>query len=97
MKRISLCFALSILLYACQRKINQQDTKEQLEKAMTKYLDDRPDSKSGKLHFDVQDVTYFEDSTFYLCRFKVKMTLANGQDTTGIMQKKLSKNPLAVQ
>jgi hypothetical protein len=89
MKRIPLFFALSLLLlFGCRRK--PQDIKDQLEKTMGKYLADRQSDESTKPHFDVFDVSYFKDSTFYLCEFKIKMTLPNGQDTTGLMKQKIS-------
>ncbi|HWB91324.1 MAG TPA: hypothetical protein VG605_05710 [Puia sp.] len=92
MKRILLFFALSFLLYACQRKLKQQDTKEQLEKAMARYLAGHQATKDSKLHFDVLDVSYFQDSTFYDCNFTVKMTLPDGRDTTGFMKERVSKD-----
>ena len=89
MKRIPFVFALFLLLLvACGRK--PQDIKDQLQKTMSKHLADRQSNDSTKLHFDVIDVTYFKDTTFYLCKFKIKMTLPNGQDTTGMMKEKIS-------
>ena len=89
MKRILPLFLLSLpLLFACRR--NPRDIKDQLEKTMSKHLADRQSNESGKLQFDVVDVTYFKDTTFYLCNFKIKMTLPNGQDTTGMMKEKIS-------
>lgn len=98
MKRLPLFLALSLLSsVACRRKLSREDLKTQLEKAMSHKLDKQQSSKGPHPHFDVLDVTWFEDSTFYLCNFTVKMTLPNGQDTTGIMQKKVSKDFTAVQ
>jgi hypothetical protein len=96
MKRILLFFACSLSLYACQRKLKQQDTKEQLEKAMARYLDGHQATKDKKLHFNVLDVIYFEDSAFYDCKFTVKMTLPDGRDTTGFMKERISKDYMQV-
>lgn len=52
---------------------------------------------SNSPHFDVLDVEWFEEPTYYRCEFKVKMTLPNGMDTTGIMKKKVSKDFYTVQ
>ena len=102
MKRLLLLFALSLSLYACQEKVKQQDTKdtkatkEQLEKAMTRYLEGSRATKNQKLHFYVLDVVYYEEIGVYECNFKVKMTLPDGRDTTGYMRQKISKDSLAV-
>lgn len=53
---------------------------------MARYLQDRQVGKKTNLHFDVLDVVYFEDSTFYLCKFRIKMTLPDGRDTIGDMK-----------
>jgi hypothetical protein len=93
MKRYPLFLALCLLsTLACRRKISRDEVKVQLEKAMTRQLEKQ--QPSGKPHpqFDVLDVVWFEDSTYYLCDFTVKMTLPNGRDTTGIMKKKISRD-----
>jgi hypothetical protein len=59
---------------------------------MSQQLEKQQRSNSPHPHFDVLDVVWFEDSAFYLCDFTVKMTLPNGQDTTGIMKKKVSRD-----
>ena len=98
MKRIPLFLALWVLLStACRRKISRDEVKTQLEKAMSRQLDQHQPSSAPHPHFDVLDVTWFEDTTFYLCEFKIKMTLPNGQDTTGFMKKKVSKDFATIQ
>ena len=94
MKRIPLFLALSLLLLsaACRRKIARDEVKQQLEKAMSHQLQQQQSSNAPHPNFDVLDVTWYEDSTFYLCEFKVKMTLPDGQDTTGYMKKKVSRD-----
>jgi len=101
MKRLLPFIALSISLYACQEKVKQQDTKdtkatkEQLEKAMARYLAGNQATKEQKLHFDVLDVAYYEEISVYECNFKVKMTLPDGRDTVGYMRHKIFKDSLA--
>ena len=93
-KRFVLSFALLFLLStACREKqLSQGKVKEQLEKAWTRHLQEHSSSNKPQPQFNVLDVVYYEDSTFYLCQFKVKMTLPNGQDTTGTMQGKVTKD-----
>jgi len=59
---------------------------------MSHQLEKQQSSNDPHPRFDVLDVAWFEDSAFYLCEFTVKMTLPNGQDTTGVMKKKISKD-----
>ena len=96
MKQTLLLFALSSMSYACQRKSKQQDTKEQLEKTMAGFLYHHQAGQGAKLHFAVQDVTWFEEPAYYICEFKITMTLPDGRDTTGIMKEKVSKDPMAI-
>jgi len=63
---------------------------------MAKFLQDRQIQNQTKIHFDVLDVTWYEDTTFYLCRFRIKMTMPDGHDTTGDMMKKIPKDFTAV-
>ncbi|HEX3935281.1 MAG TPA: hypothetical protein VHW43_11420 [Puia sp.] len=100
MKRLPLCFALSFLLLACHRKIKQQDTqdtKELLENAMARFLDGSQATKAEKLRYDVQDVTYYEEPTIYICEFKIKLTLPDGRDTVGMMKERVDKNSMTIQ
>ena len=98
MKRLPLLLALYLLSsLGCRRKLSREDLKTQLEKAMTRQLEKQQRSNGPHPHFDVLDVVWFADSTFYLCNFTVKMTLPNGQDTTGVMQKKVSRDFNSVQ
>lgn len=63
---------------------------------MAKYLADRQIGKNTNLHFDVLDVIYYQDTAFYLCQFKIKMTLPDGRDTIGDMKFKILKDMSAV-
>ena len=95
---IALFFGLCLLLsVACRRKLSREETKEQLEKAMSQKLKQRQPPNAPQLRFDVLDVNYFEDTKFYICKFTVKMTLPDGKDTTGIMAGKVSKDFSTVQ
>ena len=81
-----------LLSVACKRKMSGNELKINLEKAMTQYLQERQPSNSPHPQFDVQDVAWFEEADYYRCEFKVKMTLPDGKDTTGIMKHKVSKD-----
>ena len=59
---------------------------------MTRQLEENQRTHTTKAQFDVLDVEWYEEPTFYRCEFKVKMTLPDGQDTTGIMKKNVSKD-----
>lgn len=92
MTRIALALALLPLSGACRRKLNPDQVKKHLEIAWSDHLQ-RPDStKTPRPKFDVLDVEYYEDTLYYLCEFKVRMTLSTGQDTIGIMRAKVSKD-----
>lgn len=93
MRMFRLPVFLLLVFAACRHKqMTQDQVKEQLEKAWTRHLQQHKSSNNPQPHFDVEDVIYYEDSTFYLCQFKVKMTLPGGQDTTGIMQGKVARD-----
>ena len=64
---------------------------------MARYLNGHQATKDGKLNFEVLDVAYFEETTFYDCRFKIKMTLPDRRDTTGFMKETISMEPMAIQ
>ena len=92
-QRVALFFGLCLLLsIACRRKLSREETKEQLEKAMSHKLQTRKASNTPQLRFDVLDVNYYEEAKYYRCEFTVKMTLPDGKDTTGIMLGKVSKD-----
>ena len=93
MKRSPLFPALCLLsVMACRRKTPSEDLKTQLEKALSRQLDQQQSPNRPHPHFDVLGVTWSEDSTFYRCNFTVKMTMPDGKDTTGIMKKKVSRD-----
>jgi hypothetical protein len=91
--RSALALLLLVLFAACgEKRLTQGQVKEKLENAWTRHLQEHKSPNKPQPHFDVLDVVYYEDSTFYLCQFKVKMTLPTGQDTTGTMQGKVTKD-----
>ena len=94
MKIIYLFLPAIILLSetACQRKLTAAEIKENLEKAMTAYLQKEQSHGAAPLHFEMVDVTYFEDADNYLCDFKVKLYRPDGSDTTGIISSKVAKD-----
>ena len=77
---------------ACERKLTAAEVKENLEKAMTAYLQKEQSRGAAPLHFEMVDVTYFEDNDNYLCDFKVKLHRPDGSDTTGIISSKVAKD-----
>lgn len=96
MKQVfTLC--LAILLFSCTQKNHAEDINQQLKSAMESYLSADPHSKD-KFQYDVKEVTFFEESTYYICEFKVHMkTAANALntpkvDTTGGMKVRIDKN-----
>lgn len=85
-------FLLSLLLvlsFACKRKLDKNETERQIRKAMHAFLMKGKDSTQIK--FDIKNVEYFEDSSFYDCRFVVEMQF-KGKDTTGYMRAKVYKD-----
>ena len=92
MKKMLLLFALSPMAFACKQKTAQQDTKEQLENTMARFLEKNQAKQDTKLKFSVDDVNWFEERHYYDCVFKVKMTLPGGKDTTGTMKERVSKD-----
>jgi len=48
---------------------------------------------TSKTKFQILDVNYFEDKTFFECQFKVHMyVLSTGFDTVGMMAARISKD-----
>jgi len=93
MNRIALILAAGCLLSAaCNRKMSREDVKEHLEKAMADHLQQRQPSNTPYPKFDVLDVNWFEEPKYYKCEFKIKMTLPDGRDTTGVRKERISKD-----
>jgi hypothetical protein len=94
MKIIYFLFSALLLLSgtACERKLTAAELKENLEKAMSAYLQKQQPRGAAPLQFEMVDVTWFEDSDNYLCDFKVKLHRPGSSDTTGIISSKVSKD-----
>jgi hypothetical protein len=96
MKRIFTLF-LGILLFSCTQKSHTEDINQQLKSAMESYLSADPHSKD-KYQYDVKEVTFFEETSYYICEFKVHMKTVDKAinapkvDTTGGMKVKIDKN-----
>jgi hypothetical protein len=85
-----LLLACTLSTTACKRKLSLEETKVNLEKAMTNHLQD--EQPGIPLKFQMVDVDYFEDVNFYECEFKVKLHRADGSDTTGLIKGRISKD-----
>jgi hypothetical protein len=81
-----------LLSAACNRKLSRAEVKDHLEKAMADHLQQRQPKNTPHPKFDVLDVEWFEEIPYYKCEFKIRMTLPDGKDTTGIMKQRVSKD-----
>lgn len=96
MKRIFL-LCLVVLLFSCTQKNPTEVINQQLKSAMESYLSADPHSKD-KYQYHVTEVNFFEETSYYICEFKVHMkTVPNALntpkvDTTGGMKVKIDKN-----
>jgi hypothetical protein len=84
-----------ILLFSCVKKTSKKDVEEYLKTAMGLYLNHSPRVDTSQVKFNVLEVVYFEDKTFYRCEFKVNMKQKiNDQikDTTGAMGANITKD-----
>jgi hypothetical protein len=81
---------------SCSPKNKPVILDQQLKSAMADYLNTDPKSK-GLYKYDVTSVTYFDNTSNYICEFKVHMTNeinasnARKVDTTGAMKVKIDK------
>lgn len=90
MKKISLSFLL-IVFISCQQKPKPAEVEQHLKKAMATFLYKTLNNDSSKVKFSITDVTYFSDSGFYQCDFRVIMS-QGGKDTTGSMKARVAKD-----
>jgi hypothetical protein len=77
---------------ACKRRMTTDQVKENLEKTMTDFLENRRPQGAPPLKFQVLDVIYYEDVNQYDCEFKIKLYRPDGTDTTGMVKGKVSKD-----
>ena len=89
MNRFLVFFCCFCLILSCQRPASRADTERQLKATLSSYLQKAAAKDSSKIRFEVTDVTYFQDSTFYECEFKVHL-IGNGKDTTGVMTARIA-------
>jgi hypothetical protein len=82
-----------VLTVSCKRALSPQQLQDNLKHAWLTYLQKAPHFDTTRTKFEVMEVTYFEDSTFYVCEFKVRMKVpSQGVDTVGIMNGTISKD-----
>ena len=86
------CIAITVMLTACERKLTREQVKENLEKTMTEYLQNQQQPGAPPLNFKMEEVSWFEESAYYICEFTVKLTRPDGTDTTGIIKSRISKD-----
>ena len=80
---------------ACMHKtsLTPAEVEKNLMEAMTGDLYKKAIGRfdTATLHYEVKEVTYFEEKAYYECEFKVHMK-QNSFDTTGIMAARISKD-----
>ena len=86
------CITITAIITACERKLSPEEVKDNLEKAMTGYLEKEQDPSLPPMSFKMIDVYYFEEASYYKCEFKVKLTRPDGTDTTGIIKSRITKD-----
>jgi hypothetical protein len=75
------------------RKTPAINVQDELKHAMLNYLQKRPHYDSTRVKYEVVNVAFFEDTTYYICDFKVRMKIPSQRiDTVGIMTGKVSKD-----
>ncbi len=94
-QRIILIIFSSFLFFSCVKKTNRKETEESLKTAMGLYLNHQPKIDTSKVKFNVLEVIYYEDKSFYICNFKVNMKARKDNqmiDTVGAMSARISKD-----
>ena len=84
---------LFLLATSCERKLSAAEVKDNLEKAMSAYLQKQQRPGAPPLNFKMLDVNYYQDNdNYYLCSFKVKLYRPDGTDTTGFISGRVSND-----
>lgn len=92
MKKILFPFFL-LLCVACKRAHSGSEVEKELSNAMLNHLWTDHHKDTSNIKFQILEVTYFEDKTFYECVYKVRMHIVpTGYDTVGIMSARVSKD-----
>jgi len=82
-----------LLTVACKKKFSPHQTQDVLKRAWLNFLEKGPNFDSTVDKFEVLDVSYYEDSTLYLCEFKVRMKIPSQHiDTIGMMNGTISRD-----
>ena len=84
-------FLMVFTLAACKRHVSKSYVEDRLKTTMKSFLINKKNLDTTKTKFTVLSVSYFEDSTFYDCEFKVNLK-EGSLDTTGIMSARISKD-----
>ena len=84
-------FLMIFTLAACKRHESKSFIEDRLKATMKSFLYNKKDLDTTKTRFTVLSVSYFEDSSFYECEFKVNLKQLNF-DTTGMMAARISKD-----
>jgi hypothetical protein len=96
MKRIPI-FCVFLLIVACKRAHSVAEVRKELSKAMLTSLWTDHNKDTSKVKFEILDVNYFEDTTFFECEYKVHMHIVKtGFDTVGMMAARVSKDFITV-
>ena|ERR1700738_4852668 len=82
---------LWVLMIHCKRALSHTELEAQMKKAMLHSLQTGKGYDATKMKFEILDVNYYEDATFYICEFHVRLH-QNGGDTTGEMRSTISKD-----
>jgi hypothetical protein len=91
--KIFFFFSLILFCIACKRAHTRADVQNELSNAMLTFLWSDNHKDTSKTKFQILDVNYYEDSTFYECEYKVHMhIIPTGFDTTGMMTARVSKD-----
>jgi hypothetical protein len=90
-----LAFLSMVVLFSCLKRTSKKELEDNLKTTMGLYLNHQPQIDTSRVHFEVLDVSFFEEKTDYLCEFKVNMKEKNNnqiKDTTGTMSAAISKD-----
>lgn len=87
-----LFFCVLLFCFACKRAHTRSEVQKELSNAMLDFLRKDHNNDTSKIKFEIIDVNYFEDKTFFECEYKVRMHIPSGIDTVGMMTARVSKD-----
>jgi hypothetical protein len=77
----------------CKRAHTDSEVRKELSSAMKNFLYSSHKKNSSEVKYEILNVSYFEDKTFYECEYKVRMHIVStGYDTVGVMTARVSKD-----